>query len=332
MLYSESGVDIDAMDAVKRTISQIVRPTYTHQVLSEIGLFGSLYRLPRMKQPVLVASCDSVGTKVEVARLMGRYDTVGVDIVNHSVNDILTLGARPLFFLDYIGHGRLTGEQLSEIVRGLARACRTAGCALVGGEIAMMPDIYRRSDYDLVGFIVGVVEQDKIVVPRRLAPGDCCIGIPSSGLHTNGYTLARKVLFRRAGLGVNSRPPGWKRALGEVLLEPHRSYLKAVYPLLGRIKALAHITGGGFYDNIKRLLPTEVACLIHRRSWTPPPVFRLIQELGDVPDEEMYRTFNMGMGMVLMVAPDQVRTVLAAIRGSRLIGRLVRGSYGVVVV
>jgi len=319
------------MDAVKRTISRLVRPTYTPQVLSEIGLFGSLYRLPTMKQPVIVASCDSVGTKVEVARMIGRYDTVGIDIVNHSVNDILTLGARPLFFLDYIGHGRLSADQLGDVVRGLARACRTAGCALVGGEIAMMPDVYQRGDYDLVGFIVGVVERRRIVNPQRLAPGDCCIGIPSSGLHTNGYTLARKVLLHRAGLNVNSRPAGLKDPLGEVLLKPHRSYLKTVYPLLGRVKALAHITGGGFYDNLRRLLPAEVACIIRRRSWRPPPIFRLIEELGDVPDEEMYRTFNMGMGMVLMVAPSQVKAVLSAIRGARVIGRLVRGSYGVVV-
>ncbi|MEO0078928.1 MAG: phosphoribosylformylglycinamidine cyclo-ligase [candidate division WOR-3 bacterium] len=332
MLYRDAGVDIDAMDAVKRAISHLVRPTYTPQVLSEIGLFGSLFRLPTMRRPVLVASCDSVGTKVEVARMMDRYDTVGIDIVNHSINDILTLGARPLFFLDYIGHGRLTAVQLGDLVRGLVRACRAAGCALVGGEIAMMPDVYRDGDYDLVGFVVGAVEQSRLVNPRRLRPGDWCIGIPSTGLHTNGYTLARRILFSEAGLDVSSRPAGLRDSLGRILLRPHRCYLKLVYPLLGRVKALAHITGGGFYDNIRRLLPTDMACIINRRSWRPPAIFRLIQKLGAVPEEEMYRTFNMGMGMVLMVAPNQAKSVLSAIPGARPIGRLVRGSYGVVVV
>ena len=332
MLYRDAGVDINAMDAVKRRIAGIARSTYGPQVLSEVGLFGSLCRVPKLRDPVLVASCDGVGTKLVVARLCGRYDTVGIDIVNHSVNDILTLGARPLFFLDYIAHSNLAPASLLAIVRGLGKACRASGCSLVGGETAMMPDIYRPRDFDLAGFIVGIVERKKIVDASRVAPGDVVIGIPSSGLHTNGYSLARRVLFDKAGLKVGSRVKGLPRPLGEELLRPHRSYLKQVYPLLGRVHALAHITGGGFYDNIARLLPREVSVVIHKSSWRPLPIFRLIQRLGNVPDEEMYRTFNMGMGMVLLVAPKQAKGILGSISGSRIIGKVVRGTFGVSVI
>jgi phosphoribosylformylglycinamidine cyclo-ligase len=332
MLYRDAGVDINAMDAVKRRIAGIARSTYGPQVLSEVGLFGSLCRVPKLRDPVLVASCDGVGTKLVVARLCGRYDTVGVDIVNHSVNDILTLGARPLFFLDYIAHSNLAPQSLLGIVQGLRKACRDNACSLVGGETAMMPDIYRPRDFDLAGFIVGTVERRRIVDATRIAPGDAVIGIPSSGLHTNGYSLARRVLFDKAGLKVNSRVKGLARPIGEELLRPHRSYLKPVYPLMSRIHALAHITGGGFYDNIARLLPCEVSVVIHKDSWRPLPIFRLIQRLGDVPDEEMYRTFNMGMGMVLVAPPTQTDRILGSISGSRVIGKVVRGTFGVSVV
>jgi phosphoribosylformylglycinamidine cyclo-ligase len=332
MLYRDAGVDITAMDAVKRRIAGIARSTFSPQVLSEVGLFGSLCRVPKLHDPVLVASCDGVGTKLVVARLCGRYDTVGIDIVNHSVNDILTLGARPLFFLDYIAHSNLTPESLLAIVRGLGKACRDNGCSLVGGETAMMPDIYRPLDFDLAGFIVGTVERSKVVDAARISPGDVVIGIPSSGLHTNGYSLARRVLFDKAGLKVGSRIKGLARPLGEELLRPHRSYLKPVYPLLGRIHALAHITGGGFYGNIARLLPREVSVVIRKSDWRPLPIFRLIQRLGSVPDEEMYRTFNMGIGMVLLVAPKQVERILDSIPGSRVIGKAVRGTFGVSVI
>jgi phosphoribosylformylglycinamidine cyclo-ligase len=320
------------MDAVKRRIAGIARSTFSPQVLSEVGLFGSLCRVPKLRDPVLVASCDGVGTKLVAARLCGRYDTVGIDIVNHSVNDILTLGARPLFFLDYIAHSNLTPDSLLAIVQGLGKACRENGCSLVGGETAMMPDIYRPRDFDLAGFIVGTVERSKIVDATRISPGDAVIGIPSSGLHTNGYSLARRVLFDKAGLKVSSRIKGLARSLGEELLRPHRSYLKPVYPLLSRIHALAHITGGGFYDNIARLLPHEVSVVIRKSGWRPLPIFRLIQRLGSVPDEEMYRTFNMGMGMVLLVAPKQADRILGSIPGSRVIGKVVRGTFGVSVV
>jgi len=332
MLYRDAGVDISAMDAVKRRIAGVARSTYGPQVLSEVGLFGSLCRVPKLHDPVLVASCDGVGTKLVVARLCGRYDTVGIDIVNHSVNDILTLGARPLFFLDYIAHSKVAPQSLLEIVQGLGKACRENNCSLVGGETAMMPDIYRPRDFDLAGFIVGTVERHRIVDATRILPGDAVIGIPSSGLHTNGYSLARRVLFDKAGLRVGSRVKGLSRTIGEELLRPHRSYLKPVYPLLNRIHALAHITGGGFYANIARLLPHEVSVLIHKSSWRPLPIFRIIQQLGNVPYEEMYRTFNMGMGMALMVAPTQVDRILGSIPGSRVIGKAVRGTFGVSVV
>jgi phosphoribosylformylglycinamidine cyclo-ligase len=332
MLYRDAGVDINAMDAVKRRIARIARSTYGPQVLSEVGLFGSLCRVPKLHDPVLVGSCDGVGTKLVVAQLCGRYDTVGIDIVNHSVNDILTLGARPLFFLDYIAHSDLSPDSLLAIVKGLGKACRDNGCSLVGGETAMMPDIYKPRDFDLAGFIVGTVERTKIVDATRISPGDAVIGIPSSGLHTNGYSLARRVLFDKAGLKVGSRIKGLARPLGEELLRPHRSYLKPVYPLLRSIHALAHITGGGFYDNITRLLPREVSVIIHKSSWRPLPVFQLIQRLGDVPDEEMYRTFNMGMGMVLFAAPKQTERVLDSIPGGRVIGKAVRGTFGVSVI
>lgn len=332
MLYRDAGVDITAMDAVKRRIAGIARSTFSPQVISEVGLFGSLCRVPKLRDPVLVASCDGVGTKLVVARLCGRYDTVGIDIVNHSVNDILTLGARPLFFLDYIAHSKLKPESLLAIVQGLGKACRDNGCSLVGGETAMMPDIYRPHDFDLAGFIVGTVERNKVIDATRISPGDAAIGVPSSGLHTNGYSLARRVLFDKAGLKASSRIKGLTRSLGEELLRPHRSYLKPVYPLLSRIHALAHITGGGFYANIARLLPHEVSVIIRKSDWRPSPIFGAIQRLGNVPDEEMYRTFNMGMGMVLFVAPKQTDRILGSIPGCRVIGKAVRGTFGVSVV
>lgn len=320
------------MDAVKRKIAHVCRSTYTPQVLSEVGLFGSLFRVPKMRDPVLVASCDGVGTKTLVARMMDRFDTVGQDIVNHSVNDILTLGARPLFFLDYIAHSTLSGPQLAAIVRGLARACRENNCALVGGETAMMPDVYRPADFDLAGFIVGAVERKRILDSTRVKPGDVLVGLPSSGLHTNGYSLARKVLLDKAKLSVHSRVKGIAGTLGDALLEPHRSYLSVVSPLLPLLHAACHITGGGFYDNIERLLPYETSCVIHRRSWRVPRLFRLIQELGEVEEPEMYRTFNMGIGMVLILPKQNLKRVLARTKGARLVGKVVRGTFGVAVI
>ncbi len=332
MLYRDAGVDINRMNTIKRAIGKLVRQTFSSDVLSEIGLFGGLFKSPRGKKPVLVASCDSVGTKILIAKEMKRFDTVGVDIVNHCVNDILTLGAKPLFFLDYIAHSNLSDNQLLALIKGLTRACRANGCALIGGETAMMPDIYAAGDFDLVGFIVGVVEFNKIPLPAKVEPGDWVIGLPSSGLHTNGYSLARKVFFKEQRLTVDAKIKGLKQSLGKELLRPHRSYLKAIYPRLDKIKALAHITGGGFYDNIQRILPPGASCIIKKSTWRVPQIFQILKRLGNIPEEEMFRTFNMGIGMVAVVAPDKGNELLHDIPGARKIGKIVRGTFGVVVI
>lgn len=331
MRYADAGVNIDSADAVKKQIGRLARSTFTPRVLTAPGLFGAAFAAGNRGE-VLVASCDGVGTKLTVARMVGRHDTVGADLVNHSVNDILTLGARPLFFLDYIAASSLDPAVIVEVVKGLATACRKVGCALIGGESAIMPGWFEGKDYDLVGFIVGGVPRRRLVRADRLRPGDIAIGLPSSGLHTNGYSLARKVLFEKAGYRVDERLPGLRLPLGLELLRTHRCYLDAVHPHLPRLKALAHITGGGFYDNIARLLPPECSCIIHRASWRPGPLFRLIQSAGEVPEHEMYRTFNMGIGMVLFAAPAEAERLLGEIRGARRIGRLVRGTFGVAVV
>lgn len=332
MLYRDAGVDIDRMNFIKSQIGRMVKSTFLPEVLTDIGLFGALFKVPDMINPVLVASCDSVGTKVLVARDAAIFNTVGIDIVNHCVNDILTLGAKPLFFLDYIAHTNLADSHLLDLIKGLTQACRENNCALIGGETAVLPDMYRKGDFDLVGFIVGIVEHNQIVEASRLKPGDIAIGIPSNGLHTNGYSLARKVLFKMNRFTVHSRIPGLKYPLGKELLRPHRSYLKLVYPIIDQVKAIAHITGGGFYENIGRLLPSEVSCIIKKATWRRPPIFRLIQKLGDVPDEEMFRTFNMGIGMVLFVEAKKVARIKMAIPEAKVIGKLVRGTFGVVVI
>lgn len=331
MRYADAGVNIDVADSVKQEIGRLVRSTFTPRVLTEPGLFGAGFASPGRNE-VLVASCDGVGTKLTVARMVGKHDTVGADLVNHSVNDILTLGARPLFFLDYIAASSLDPTVMRDVVKGLASACRRVGCALIGGETAIMPGWFEGKDYDLVGFIVGSVPRRNLIRADRLRPGDVAIGLPSTGLHTNGYSLARKVLFEKAGYRADQRLPGLRLPLGLELLRPHRCYLDVVAPHLPRLKAIAHITGGGFYDNIGRLLPGECSCIIHRQSWRPGPLFRLIQAEGAVPDHEMYRTFNMGIGMVLFASPDRAEAILSSIRGARRIGRLVRGTFGVAVV
>jgi len=330
--YRDAGVDIDAYNRSLRSIGRMARSTFTPQVVSDIGQFGSLFRMPRMKHPLLVASCDGVGTKLTVAQLVGKHDTVGADLVNHCVNDILCLGARPLFFLDYYAESKTPPGVLVEVVRGLARACRSHQCSLVGGETATMPGWFKPGEYDLVGFIVGIVERSRVLDPSRIRPGDLLVGLPSSGLHTNGFSLARKVLFARAGYTVKSRVKGIARPLGLELLATHRSYFKPVYPLLRRLKAIAHITGGGFYDNVGRILPRECSAVIHRNSWRPKRIFRLIQDKGGVPDEEMYRTFNMGIGMVLVAGRLQADAVASSIHGARVLGKVVRGTFGVAVV
>jgi phosphoribosylformylglycinamidine cyclo-ligase len=323
--YRAAGVDIDATGAVKRRIARMARRTYSPNVLSEIGLFGSLFQLKGYREPVLVASCDGVGTKLTVARVMDRHDTVGEDIVNHSVNDILTLGATPLFFLDYIAYSQLKPHVLPAVIRGLVRGCRSNGCALIGGETAMMPGLYRPGDYDLVGTIIGVVEKSEVINARRIRSGDILLGLASTGLHTNGYSLARKALFERMRLKPNSLLPGTGTPVGRALLRVHRSYLPTLRPYLRHVKALAHITGGGFRENIERLLPCNVDCRVYREAWSVPALFRIIQQAGRVPEPEMYRVFNMGIGMVVIADPDEAEMMFTSIPGARIIGEVVKG-------
>ena len=308
MDYREAGVDISAADEAKARIKTLARGTFNAGVLSEIGSFGGMFRpdLSRFREPVLVSSTDGVGTKIKVATLAGVHDTVGYDIVAHCVNDILVQGAVPLFFLDYLALGRIDVDKVEKIVGGVARACTELGCPLLGGETAQMPDVYAPDDYDLAGFIVGIVEREHALTGAAVREGDVLLGLPSTGLHTNGYTLARKVLFDTMGYRVDTRVPELGATVGEALLVPHRSYLSALEPLLERrkIHALAHITGGGFPGNIPRVLPDGLGARVHKGSWPVPPLFRLIQKGGSVPEDEMFRTFNMGIGMVVIVAPE----------------------------
>ena len=313
MDYRQAGVDIDAADSAKSRIKGLARATFNPGVLSEIGAFGSLFRpdLSRYKDPILVASTDGVGTKIHVAILAGVHDTVGYDLVAHCVDDILVQGATPLFFLDYIALGQMDPAKVEKIVSGFARACSEFGCPLIGGETAEMPGTYAPQDYDLAGFIVGVVDRDKVLTGERVREGDILLGLPSSGLHTNGYSLARKVLFDVLGLKVDTHVAELGQTIGQALLQPHRGYLAALEPLLerGNIRAMAHITGGGFPGNVPRVLPKGLAARIRTRAWEVPRLFRLIQDGGNVPPEEMYRTFNMGVGMVVVVAPEDLHDV-----------------------
>jgi len=331
--YREAGVDIAAADAAKARIKTLARGTFNAGVLSEIGSFGGMFRpdLARYRDPVLVASTDGVGTKIKVAIAAGVHDGVGYDLVAHCVNDILVQGAVPLFFLDYIALGRMDPARVEAIVRGFARGCAEFGCPLIGGETAEMPGTYAPDDYDLAGFIVGVVDRDK-ALPSGVREGDVLVGLPSAGLHTNGYSLARKVLFETLGHAVDSRLPGLDGTLGEALLAPHRGYLSALEPLLerGKIRALAHITGGGFPGNLPRVLPDGLAARVRRGAWEVPALFRIIQQGGGIGDDEMFRTFNMGIGMVLAVAPSDLHDVEHSLerRGeaSFVIGALEAGS------
>jgi phosphoribosylformylglycinamidine cyclo-ligase len=312
MDYREAGVDIAAADAAKARIKSIARGTFNAAVLSEIGSFGGLFRpeLSSYREPVLVASTDGVGSKIQVAIAAGVHDSVGYDLVAHCVNDILVQGALPLFFLDYLALGRMDPERVDAVVRGVARGCAEFDCPLIGGETAEMPDSYAPGDYDLAGFIVGVVERAR-ALPAGVAAGDLLLGLPSAGLHTNGYSLARKVLFERLGHRVDTRLPELGGTLGEALLAPHRAYLAALDPLLerGKLRALAHITGGGFPGNIPRVLPDGLGARVRPGAWQVPPLFRLIQRGGGISDAEMYRTFNMGIGMVAVVAPADLHEV-----------------------
>jgi phosphoribosylformylglycinamidine cyclo-ligase len=334
MDYKASCVDIDAGNETVRRIRRLAHSTFTPGVLSEIGSFGGLFRLDpgRHRDPVLVSSADGVGTKLKVAFMSGRHDTVGVDLVNHCVNDILVQGAEPLFFLDYLATGRLQPDVAEAIIGGMAAACRENNCALLGGETAEMPGMYQDGEYDLAGFIVGVVDRERLINGRTVAVGDVIVGVPSSGLHTNGYSLARRIVFEELKLTVDSQVAELGRTVGEALLEPHRSYLHMVKPALdyGNIKAMAHITGGGITDNLPRVLPHGTAAVVDAASWVVPPLFRWLQESGRVPVEDMMRTFNMGIGLVIVVARDRAEPLIEELaarggRESKVIGEIVAG-------
>ena len=315
--YRAAGVDIDAAAEAMKGVAALVRSTATPDTLSELGSFGGLYRVPRgVRHPVLVASTDGVGTKLKIAFLSGRHGTVGEDLVNHCVNDILVQGARPLFFLDYVGVGRLEPGVVEEIVSGVARGCRHNGCALLGGETAEMPDFYAAGEYDIAGTIVGVVEEDRVLDGSGIRPGDVLVALASSGLHTNGYSLARRIVFDRMGLSVDSPFPGEDGSVADVLLRVHRSYLKPMLTALddGLVRGLAHITGGGLVDNVPRMLPEGVDARFERATWEVPPVFRVLQREGGVDEMEMFRAFNMGVGMVAAAAPHHADALVASLR------------------
>lgn len=332
--YSDAGVSIDAANVAVERIKQFARVTFNERTLTEIGSFGGMFdgAFPALNSPVLVASADGVGTKLKVAFLTNTHHTVGRDLVSHCVNDILVQGARPLFFLDYVATGRLAPDVITSVVEGVANGCRENKCVLLGGETAEMPGFYADGEYDIAGFIVGVVDKAKVIDGRRIAAGDVVLGLPSAGLHTNGYSLARKLFFEMAGYDVNTRLDELNMTVGEALLQPHLSYLSALADLLDTdlIKGLAHITGGGLLENIPRILPQTMNVEITRGSWTVLPIFNAMQRIGNVAEHEMLRTFNCGIGMVLICAlkdKDAIQKHLTA-RGQKFdeIGRVVTGT------
>jgi phosphoribosylformylglycinamidine cyclo-ligase len=312
--YKAAGVDIDTGNETVRRIKLLAQSTFTPGVLSEIGSFGGLFRLDRerYREPVLVSSADGVGTKLKIAFMTGRHDTVGGDLVNHCVNDVLVQGAEPLFFLDYLATGKLSPTVAEQVVTGVARACRENGCALIGGETAEMPGFYADGEYDIAGFIVGVVERSRVIDGRGVLPGDALIGLPSAGLHTNGYSLARQVIFETAGWKPDTFVNELGMTVGEALLAPHLSYLSQVRPLIERdqIKGMAHITGGGLTENLPRALPEGCAAEIDLQSWSIPPLFRLLQQHGSISTDEMFRAFNMGVGLVIVCASRDAQRIV----------------------
>ncbi len=336
LTYKSAGVDIDAGAESLRRIKEKVKASHTPAVLTGLGSFGSLFSLKEAlapyADPVLVQSVDGVGTKLMVAGMMGKYDTVGHDIVNHCCNDILCQGARPLTFLDYIAVERLSPDMIEGVVSGMAEACAKNGVALVGGETAELPGTYVAGEFDLVGLITGVVDREKIITGETIAEGDVVIGLPSSGLHTNGYTLARRAIFERLGLAIDAMVEGIDQTVGEALLAPHRDYSRLLWPLLQShpVKGIAHITGGGFVDNIPRILPKGVDAVIDTAAWEVPRLFTLIAEGGNVPQEDMFRTFNMGVGIVMVLAPDEVEKFTSLLQNAGetvyRLGRIEKGS------
>ncbi len=331
--YRDAGVNIDAANQVVRNIGKIVRETYTDRVLRDIGSFGAMYSLDTrgMGEPVLVSSIDGVGTKLKIALMTQKYDTIGIDLVSHCVNDILVQGARPLFFLDYLACSSLDPDIVTDMIRGVAKGCRYAGCALVGGEMAEMRDIYRDNEYDLAGCIVGVVDRNKIIDGTRITEGDVVIGLASSGLHTNGFSLARKICFDAAGMDCQDEMPGTGRTIGDALLEPHRSYAKVIQLLMKivDIKGMSHVTGGGITDNVPRILPDGLGAEIDLNAWEAPPIFTFLRDHGNVDDDEMLHAFNMGMGYLVVVAAQHRDKALDALTQAceepKVMGRITPG-------
>ena len=331
--YKDAGVDIDAGNEAVRLMKAHVRKTFRPEVLTEIGGFGGLFALSgNYREPVLVAGTDGVGTKLKIAFLMDKHDTIGIDAVAMCVNDLVVQGAEPLFFLDYLAVGKLVPARVAAIVAGVSAGCQEAGCALIGGETAEMPGFYPDDEYDLAGFAVGVVERSKIIDGRTVRPGDVVIGLPSSGLHSNGFSLVRKVLLEKAALSLDTFLPELGKTLGEELLTPTRIYVKALLHLLSRVevKGMAHITGGGLPENLPRSLPEGLGIQLQKKAWTPQPVFSLIQRLGGVPEEDLYRTFNMGIGFVCLVTRAEAEQACAVLAeaGEKpvIIGEVVTGN------
>jgi phosphoribosylformylglycinamidine cyclo-ligase len=334
MNYRDAGVDIDAATEALRSVKGDIKKTFNSNVLQDIGSFGAMYALDLkgIEDPVLVSSVDGVGTKLKLAFMTGKHDTVGIDLVSHCVNDILVQGAKPLFFLDYLAVGKLDPQVVAEVIRGLARGSMLAGCALIGGETAEMPDMYPHGEYDLAGTIVGIVDRKKLVDGSAIEDGDAIIGLPSSGLHTNGYSLARKICFQVAGLGPHDPLPGCNGTVAEVLMEPHVSYAKLMQIVMKvvKVRGMAHITGGGITDNFPRILPEGLAAEVDLSAWTPLPVFKYLQETGNVATPEMLRTFNMGLGFLFVVPANEaaraIETVNLAGQKGWIVGKVTKGN------
>lgn len=331
--YRDAGVDIDAANEALSTMKELIKRTFNENVLQDIGSFGAMFRfdMTGLEEPVLVSSVDGVGTKLKLAFMTGKHDTVGIDLVSHCVNDILVQGARPLFFMDYLAIGKLKPQVVVDVMKGLSVGCRYSGCALIGGETAEMPDMYREGEYDLAGTIVGVVDRKKIVDGSKIQEGDVILGLPSSGLHTNGYSLARKICFEVAGLGVDDDMPGVGQTVAEALMAPHTSYAKLMQIVMKvvEVRGMAHITGGGITENLPRILPEGLSAEIDLNTWSVPPVFRFLMETGNVTESEMLRTFNVGQGLLFVVTEAQaekaLNTVDQAGRSAVRVGRIIRG-------
>lgn len=340
LTYKKAGVDIDAGEMFVELISPFAKKTFRKEVLTDIGSFSGLFRLDisRYKEPILVSGTDGVGTKLKIAFMADRHDTVGIDLVAMCVNDILTCGAEPLFFLDYLATGKLIPERAVDIVKGIAEGCTEAGCSLIGGETAEMPGFYQEGEYDIAGFAVGVVEKDKIVDGKDVSPNDIIIGLASSGLHSNGYSLVRKIFFEHKKKAIDSFIPELGTTLGEELLKPTKIYVKAYRAVSGvsEIKAMAHITGGGIPGNLPRVLPKTIGAKIKKGSWEEPPIFGLLRKEGNVPEEDMKRTFNLGIGYIMIVSPNSVDNTLSALKGAGynayIIGETFNGNREVIYV